>query len=275
MALDLETDGFRRVGELVDTAGTVLNADLGEDVPGCGGDEVSQTVMDNLNARRRWLAQHVRAGYSQALAAADGIADTAGAYQAEDAAAAGRYGEPGFGAAATPAAGVGAPSGTAAPSGPPSPAAIPDISGRDGEELALALESGAGTGPAHAAAARLAGLATQATQASTQLLAAQTQLVASGQSEAHGPLLARLTRATAWAQAVAGHADALAVGYSAAATSHTATMGTVGPSAGGGRSRPPTARRSWRTRPPVGWPNPASMRWSLRWSRNSSRPPPP
>ena len=229
MALDIDTDGFRRASELVDAAGTVLNHDLGEDVAACGGDEVSQTLMENLNTRRGWLAQHVRAGSRQASNAAIGMDATATAYQTEDLAAAARY--PGGASAAPAAPSVAAPGMHAAsPTGSPPQSAIPDISGRDGEQLARALESGAGPGPAAAAAARLNALAAQATAANTTLVAAHTQLLASGESAAHEPLLTRLTRAIAWTQAVAGQAEALAAGYLAAGTLHTATMGSVGPS---------------------------------------------
>lgn len=232
MALDIDTDRFRRVGELVDQAGTALDADLGEDVPACGADEVSQQVMGNLNARRRWLAQHIRAGVSQASHAARGINDTATSYEAEDAAAAGRYGHAGgHPSPAAPAMAV-PPSAVAAPGGSPAVSAVPDISGRDGEELALALEGGVGTGPAVTAAGRLAGVATQAQAAATALVSAQDELLASGESEAHAPLLARLGRAILWTQAVGVHADALAGGYTTAAGLHTATAASVGPSVG-------------------------------------------
>ena len=54
MALDIDTRGLRdrRAG---DTAGKVLEPQLGDDAPACGADEVSQAVMDNLNAWQRWL----------------------------------------------------------------------------------------------------------------------------------------------------------------------------------------------------------------------------
>ncbi len=232
MALNIDTHGLRRTGELVDTAGTVLEPQLGDDAPACGADEVSQAVMDNLNAWQRWLMQHVRAGSQQAFNAAAGIDGTAGAYDAEDAAAAARYPGGGHGARAAPATFTpSVPAATPAPSGPPTLSPIPDISGQDGEQLALALESGAGAGPALAAATRLTGLATQATAAHTALTAALTQLLASGEAAVSPPLMTRLTRAINWTQGVAGHAGALAAGYTAAAGLHTSTKTAVGHSA--------------------------------------------
>jgi PPE family len=232
MPLNIDTDSLRRTGELVDTAATLLAPQLGADVPPCGGDEVSKAVMDNLNAWQRWLMQHVRAGSQQALAAAAGIAGTAGAYEAEDLAAAARYPDGGSGAGAAPAAPTpSVPAAPPAPSGPPTLSPIPDISGQDGEQIALALESGAGPGPALAAATQLTGLATQAGAAQTALMAAQTQLLASGESAVSGPLMTRLTRAITWTQGVAGHAGALASGYTAAAGLHTTTKTAVGHSA--------------------------------------------
>jgi hypothetical protein len=226
--LSFNPDGLRATGQSVRAAGVVLDADLGTDVPACGSDQVSTAIADSLNARRRWLAAHVRAGHGQALTASDGIDGTATGYQAEDAAAAAAYG-----GAGAPAAGVaGIPAAPAAPTGlAPLGMEIPDISGHDGEALALALEAGAGPGPAMAASARCAALAARADSAAMQLIAAQEQLVASGQSQAHAPLMARLTSATAWAHGVAAHASGLAAGYSSAATSHTATQETVGHSA--------------------------------------------
>lgn len=188
--LDLQPDGLDRVAEFVRAAGEVLATGLGVDVEACGGDEVSKAIMDNLNARRRWLIGHVKAGHGQALAAADTVAGNVVAYRTEDADAAARYGGAGGAGLGGGAPGAAA-AGPMAPAGPPAVGAIPDISGRDGEELALALESGAGPGPATAAAARLSDLAAQAAHASTQLLAAQGQLAASGQSQVHAPLTAR------------------------------------------------------------------------------------
>jgi len=232
MALNIDTDGLRRTGQLVDTAGTILELQLGEDVPACARDKVSQTLMDNLNAWQRWLIQHVRAGAQQAFNAAAGIDGTAGAYEAEDLAAAARYPGGGYGAETAPAAGApSAPAPTPAPSGPPTLLPIPDISGQDGEQLARELESGAGPGPATAAAAHWTAVAAQATAANTALAAAQTQLLAAGESEASGPLMTRLTRAIAWTDAAAGHASALASGYTAAGGLHTTTKTGVGSSA--------------------------------------------
>lgn len=230
MALNIDTQGLRRSGELVNTAGTLLEPALGDDVPPCGGDEVSQAVIANLNAWQRWLIAQVRGGIQQAFNAAAGIGETAAAYEAEDLAAAATYAAGGHSAPVPPDAAHYPPHGrtAATPSGPPARAAIPDISGQEGEQLALALESGAGPGPALAAAARLNGLAAQATAAQAELTAAQTQLLAAGQAAPTGPLMIRLTRAIHWTQAVAGHASALAAGYTTAAESHTATKTAVG-----------------------------------------------
>ncbi|ORX14143.1 PPE domain-containing protein [Mycobacterium xenopi] len=231
MALNIDTDGLRRTSDLVESAGTVLELQLGDDVPACGQDEVSQALMGNLNAWQRWLVGHVRAGAGQAFSAAAGIDGTAAAYEAEDLAAAARYPGGGSSAAAPTFPPANIPAAAPAPTGAPTLSPIPDISGRDGEQLALALESGAGPGPAIAAAARLSGLASQAMAANTALTAAQTQLLASGESEASPPLLTKLTRAIAWTEAVAGHATALADGYTSAAGLHTSTKTAVGPSA--------------------------------------------
>lgn len=231
MSLDFDPDALRRVGQLIDTAATILNGDLGEDVAGCGADEVSTAIAGNLNARRRWLADHVRAGHSQGLSAAAGVDATATAYEIEDRDAAARYGQPSSAGGGTPTDNRGLMGSIAAPPSAPAPIAIPDISGRDGEELALALESGAGTGPVIAAATRCAALATAATQATGDLLAAQAQLAASGHSYAHDPMMARLSRAVAWAQGLAAHADTLSAGFSAAAVSYTSTLAAVGSSA--------------------------------------------
>ena len=231
MALNIDTHGVRRTGEHVETAGTALAAPQSLTVPPCGGDAVSAAVMANLNAWQDWLMQHVRAGAQQAAAAAAGIAGTATAYEAQDFAAAASYPGGGHGAAGPPAP-------TAAPASPASPApvglpelmAIPDISGQDGEHLALALEAGAGTAPAVAAAARLTGLAAQAQAAHTALTTAYTQLLGAGESAASPPLLARLSRAIVWAQEVTGHAGALASAFTAAAGLHTGAQAAVGSS---------------------------------------------
>lgn len=230
--LDFDPEEFRRVGELVDAAGSTLNTDLGDDVPAVGGDEVSQAIMDNLNARRRWLAEHLQSGFSQAMAAADGITDTANAFTSEDSAAASRYSTAGYGGDTTPASSASAPTGTSAPTSAPSTTTIPDISGRDGETLAQSLEAGAGPIPATEMAVTLAGLSARAQQSVTTLTAAQTQLESSGQSQAHAPLMTKLTRALTWTQGVAGHADALATGYTSAVSFQSTTLAAVGPSAG-------------------------------------------
>ena len=108
---------------------------------------------------------------------------------------------------------------------------IPDISGIEGESLAQALETGPGAGPTTADAVRLTALATQAIAANVSLVGAQTQLLASGESAPHPGLVAKLTRAIAWMEAVAGHAQVLAAGYETAGALHTTTLGQVGPSA--------------------------------------------
>ncbi len=234
MALNLDTDGFRRAGELVDTAGQVLGGDFDDDVPPCGTDEVSRTVMDNLNARRRWLMQHVRAGVVQTSDAAAGINQTATGYEAEDTHGASLYGAAGgHGGGAAPAVMASAPSsgGSAPPAGMPAVSSVPDLSGLEGEALAQALETGAGPGPAAAAAARLVGLASQAAAANVTLVGAHTQLMASGESGAHPGLETKLTRGIAWTEAVSGHATALAGDYEAAGALHTTTLAEVGPSA--------------------------------------------
>lgn len=229
-ALDLDTDKLKQVGALVDAAGTSLTADLGEDAAAPGGDEVSQTLVANLNARRRWLTEHVRAGFSQTQAAADGIDTTAQAYQSEDSAAASTYGDSG-GTYVAPTSSAVAPSMTA-PAGLPASTAMPDISGQDGHQLALALEAGAGAGPVSAASIRCAALAQQAQACAAQLLSAQEQLLAAGHSEVHAPLLARLTRAVTWTQNVAAQAATLSTDYAAAGAGHTTVLSFVGPSTG-------------------------------------------
>ena len=232
MALDIDTDGFRRAGELVDTAGQVLGADFDDDVPPCGADEVSRTVMDNLNARRRWLMQHVRAGVVQTSDAAAGINQTATGFEAEDTNGASLYGaDGGNGAGAAPSVlATSTSGGSAPPAGMPTLSAVPDLSGMEGETLAQALEAGVGPGPAAAAAARLAGLASKAVAANVTLAGAHTQLLASGESAAHPGLEAKLARGIAWTEAVSGHATALAGDYEAAGALHTTTLGEVGPS---------------------------------------------
>lgn len=236
VALNIDPDGWRRTGELVDLASQLLGADFDDAAacPACAADPASQTIMSNLNARQDWLLGHVRAGSQQASAAADGMDATATSYQNEDAAAATRYGQ--FGgsagsAAPAPVTSAGSPSAPSAPPGMPSVAAIPDVSGAEGEALAQLLETGAGPGPAAAAATRLAALAARAQAANANLLTARTQLLAAGESQATPGAAAKLTRAIAWTEAVAGHASALAAGYETAAALHARTLAQVGPSA--------------------------------------------
>lgn len=226
--LDIEPGGIRGAGSSVDAASTLLNADVDADVPSCGGDAVSCALMDNLNARRRWLVQHIRDGSTQASNASQGMNSTAASYQAEDAAAATRYdGGGGSTAPAPDAASPGAPASTSSP-GMPETAPLPDISGLDGEMVAAQLLAGAGPGPATAAAAHWEALAGQVQAAGENFLDAYAQIVASGESEAHPGMVAKLTRAISWTESVAGHAQALASGYVSAAGMHAATSGAVG-----------------------------------------------
>lgn len=236
VALNVDTDGFRRTGELVDLAGALLGGDFDDPapVPACACDPASETIMRNLNARQDWLLGHVRAGSQQASNAAIGMNDTATGYETEDAAAAGNYDQ--FGGGST---GGGAPlatgsvptSASAAPAGLPTFDPIPDVSGTDGETLARQLETGAGPVPAITAAARLAALAGRAQAANLSLVNAHTQLLATGESQATPGMAAKLIRGIAWTEAVAGHASALAGGYEAAGNLHTLTYSQVGPSA--------------------------------------------
>jgi hypothetical protein len=231
MALDIDIDGFRRTGQHVDTAGSILRFTPGSDVPACGADKVSLAVMSNLNAWQSWLNQHLQAGAAQAFNAAQGIDGTAGAYEAQDAAAAATY--PGGGhshpaPATAPAAPIAA---APAPTAPPTLSPIPDVSTQSGQQLAKELEAGAGPGPATQAAAHWSAISGQAMAANAAFTTAQTQLLASGESQAHAPLLARLTRAIAWTDGVAGHASALAGGFTAAGGLYTTTKTAVGTSA--------------------------------------------
>lgn len=229
MGLDIDTSGLRRAGELVHAAGEVLHQQLDADVPPCGDDEVSKALMDNLNAWQRWLVAHLKAGAQQAFSAAAGIHNAAGGFDTHDAAAAAAYGGAGGHApAATPAAAHNGPGAAgAAPAGPPANSPVPDISGRDGEKLALALHSGAGPAPALAKAAQWEGVAAQAVTAHTALTGARTQLLASGHAAMSAPLVTRLDRAIGWTQQVATHASALANGYSTAAGAHTTATTAV------------------------------------------------
>lgn len=231
MALDIDTDAIRQASEFVSNAGAFLHPDLDADVPACGGDDVSQSVMNNLNAWRQWLLTHVRFGATQISDAAAGINDTADSFEAQDAAGAAGYG--GGGSDAAPVLQVSAPAaGAPAPTGMPTLSVIPDISGADGETVAQQLEAGPGAGPAVTAAAHLTALSTRAQAANASLTMAQGHIVASGQSQAHPGLLRRLDQAIAWTAGVAGQAQALAVGYGSAADLHSMTMTAVGPSAG-------------------------------------------
>lgn len=228
MALDIDTDALRRASEFVSNAGEFLHPDLTTDVPPCGSDTVSQTVMNNLNARRRWLVAHVQSGATQASNAAAGITDTAGAYEATDAAGAAGYGGGGAPAAPVSASSVPAAGGAPGPVGMPTFSPVPDISGTEGETLATQLFTGAGPAPAVAAATQLTTLAGRAHAANASLTQAQGHIVAAGQSEAHPGLMRRLTQAISWTSGVAGHADALAAGYGAAGDLHTTTATAVG-----------------------------------------------
>ncbi|OOK65349.1 PPE family protein [Mycobacterium kansasii] len=230
MGLDIDTSGLRRAGELVHAAGEILDQQLDADVPPCGGDEVSKALMDNLNAWQRWLVEHIKAGAHQAFDAAAGIHGAATGFETQDAAAAAAYG--GAGGHPTPvepaSAHTGLGAADAAPAGPPTTSPVPDISGRDGEKLALALLAGAGPAPAQAKAAQWEGVAAQAITAHAALTGARAQLLASGEAAMSGPLLTRLDRAIDWSQHVATHAGALANGYSTAAGAYTTTTTAVG-----------------------------------------------
>lgn len=228
MALDIDTDAIRQASEFVSNAGEFLHPDLDADVPACGSDDVSQAVMNNLNARRRWLLAHLRSGATQASNAAAGINDTANSFEAQDAAGAAGYGG---GSGAAPAPVMSAPAaGAPAPPGMPTFSPIPDISGADGETVAQQLETGPGAGPAITAAAHLTTLSTRALAANASLTLAQGHIVASGESLAHPGLMRRLDQAITWTAGVAGHADALAAGYGSAGDLHTTTTTAVGPS---------------------------------------------
>ena len=236
VALNIDPDGFRRTGELVDLAGTLLGADFDDDapVPACAADPASQAIMDNLNARHSWLLQHVRAGAEQATNAATGMNDTATSYVTEDQSASGTYNQ--FGGTSSGGTAVGTiaipASASKAPGAMPSFAPIPDVSGTEGEALAQQLETGAGPLPATAAAARLATLAARAQAANAALADAHAQLLATGESGATPGMAAKLTKAMAWTEAVGTHAAVLAGGYESAGNLHTLTYSQVGPSAG-------------------------------------------
>lgn len=229
--LDIDPDGLKRVADTLRTAGHTLSADLGSDAAPCGNDEVSTTIMGNLNARRRWLVEHVRAGGGQAFNAADGVEVTTAGYVHQDQDLASNFGGGGT-TGGSPGAPSGSPSAAPAPGPMPTASAIPDISGQDGEQIAAAMELGAGPGPALAAAALCATLATQAAAAAEHLEASQGQLLAAGQSQASDGLMPRLIQAASWSTQVATHAGELSSGYSDAAAAHGATLATVGPSAG-------------------------------------------
>lgn len=228
MTLNLDPDGLNRASEMLRTVGSTLSADLGGDIEPCGNDAVSQTIAANLNKRGRWLAEHIKAGQSQAFAAGDALDDSATTYRSEDAAGAARIN----GSNASAAAPASAPApGTSAPAGFPAITAIPDISSSDGEALARALESGAGPGSAAKAAAHYSALAARAQTAVHQLTEAQAHVAAAGESQMTAPLQARLTRGIAWAETIATHAGELGTDWQAAAATHGAAMTGVGPSA--------------------------------------------
>ena len=134
MALDIDTDAFRRSGHHVADAGSMLQFTPGADVPACGADQISQTLMDNLNARQSWLNAHLQAGAAQAFNAAEGMDGTASAYQQQDQAAAATYGG-GYVPAAAPAAPSMSLPAAPAPSAPPILSPIPTISDQDGEQI--------------------------------------------------------------------------------------------------------------------------------------------
>lgn len=235
-ALNVDTDGFRRTGELVDLAGTLLGTDFDDPTPtpACASDPASETIMRNLNARQEWLLGHVRTGSQQAASAASGMNDAAASYETGDREGASYYtqfgGNSGGGGAPTATMNAAAPTAAAAPAMPTFDP-IPDVSGTEGESLAMQLEAGAGPGPAVATAARLSTLAARAAAANATLLDAHTQLLATGESQATPGMADKLAKGIAFTEAVAGHASALAGGYESAGNLHTLTYSQVGPSA--------------------------------------------
>lgn len=239
MALNVDTDGFRRTGDLVDLAGALLGSDFDDPTPTppCASDPASETIMRNLNARHDWLLQHVRSGARQAANAASGMRETATDYDTTDQDLAANYDQFGGGAAggssASPASASSQPQsdGVSAPA-MPNVEPIPDISGTEGEALALQLEAGAGPAPAMATGAKLTTLAARAQAANLSLADAHAALLATGESQATPGMADKLTKGIAFTQAVSEHATALAGHYEAAGNLHTLTYSQVGPSAG-------------------------------------------
>jgi hypothetical protein len=237
-ALNVDTDGFRRTGDLVDLAGALLGSDFDDPTPTppCASDPASEAIMRNLNARHDWLLHHVRAGAGQAANAAGGMTDTATVYDTQDQIAATNYdqfGGGGYSRSSTAAAGASQPRSSTPPSpGMPDVEPVPDISGTEGEALALQLETGAGSAPAFAAGAKLSALAARAHAAHLSLADAHTTLLGTGESQATPGMAAKLSKGLAFTQAVANHATVLANHYEAAGNLHTLTYSQVGPSAG-------------------------------------------
>jgi hypothetical protein len=237
MALNVDTDGFRRTGDLVDLAGALLGSDFDDPTPTppCASDPASEAIMRNLNARHDWLLHHVRAGAGQAANAADGMNDTATDYDTQDQIAATNYDQfgGGGGSSSTAAAGASQPRASAPPpAAMPNVEPVPDISGTEGEALALQLEAGAGSAPTMAAGAKLSTLAARAQAAHLSLADAHTTLLATGESQATPGMAAKLNKGLAFTQAVANHATVLADHYEAAGNLHALTYTQVGPSAG-------------------------------------------
>lgn len=232
MVLNVDTDGFRRTGELTDLAGALLGTDFDDlsTVPPCASDPASETIMRNLNARAQWLVSHVRSGAQQASAAAAGMDATAASYDAGDSEGASLYGGGSSTAGAVPAAASNQTPTTPAPVGMPAVDPVPDVSGTEGEALALQLETGAGPGPAFSAAALMATLAARAAAANASLAAAHSELMATGESQATPGIATKLMRGVAFTEGVAAHAAALAGGYESAGNLHTLTYSQVGPS---------------------------------------------
>lgn len=226
--MEVDPDAIRRAGQLLTVVGDLLAVDLGEDIPACDNTEVSKAIANNLNARRRWLASQLRNGHTQAQEAGDGLRDTAAAYQAEDADAAARM----RGGATSSARPASSPTSAApSPASDPTMSEIPDISGRDGEILAQALEMGAGPGAVAQAIAPLTEVVAATQVIFEQLTAAHQQVLMSGESAITTPVLTKLTHTSAWVQSMGGHAAKLLTDHGTYVSANTAVRTAVGTSA--------------------------------------------